>query len=766
MSQGEYRTLGIFPVDSLNRMDELVEFLTIITKHGPDTGDIGAEYRAVDQNKSIDRVSLTRLEAMGTIEKVDGGMRVTELGHRIIEGEVEPLVEALCDTFIGFYDTLAILAASSTRVGMIRSLLNNAHGLDWGNPTEPKRRLDWLRDMNLAELEEGSNEYALTEAGENIVEYVRDRRGDPAVASLFSSNQEQHRQTSKTEPEIAKHVSARADQPEARTKQVNSEENPEHPFAKRTERKVLSIHIDGRDDTFGDYRQLIETDTSSSSVEWLSTADSPGKTVRFWETDEESLDRVGGLARGDVILFHHHDGGYMTIGQVLTVQQRDAVETEADRFILFESIHSVDDGVRESVTGLIDWSAHMNETWVRVDTKEVLKERHSSIEGFIENAKGEIDFDYWSGSNWAVDEDFSRKLIRQLHRKGQAIIYGPPGTGKTFNAESFAQWWTGKQETTIPTKSQTESITFHPSYSYEDFVEGYTITAGETRESDGKESVPDGGDAASNNSPYGLKRGIFRQFCENARQMKEATDADQSPPRYVLVIDELNRGNVPQIFGESVTILDKDKRGSYRKLSHSGDSFTIPENVYVIATMNTADQSITQLDAAIRRRFASMQLPPNCDVFYDLEENAYPNSRENAAELVSSDRADTKALIAASVLALEIINKQLIRIPSLGKGKRIGHAYLLPTAWRNSSLNVEEDTAITDIWRYDILPLLEEYFFQDVEALEREIFSGESQFVNQETNDITKLDSADLRKNLKMFVLDNQEVLDVEFEGE
>lgn len=762
--------MGVFPQDSINRREHLIDTLYIIEDHGPAPEDIADAYNSFSSPHSFDDVSLSRLQAMGVITSEKGSdqrdtlsttIKLTKRGEAILDGDVEPLTRGLSDAFVGFYDTLAVLAASPVRISTIRSYLNQANDVDWSSNQEPKRRLDWLRDWDLAELQRGPNDYTLTDTGKEIFNSLSAARGPSNVVSLFGGDANSGSEDG---------VSGDPSQNSSETITDRNETTPEGavntlelPLVDRDQRKVFSIHVNKSDTTIERYRQTVEESTPRDSADWISAESFPGDNIRYWGVKGDKLEKFDGLVRGDALLFHHYDDGYMAVGVVLTVDPIDVPQIPVDYLILFESVHDVEMN-RGDVFEIFDWEAHPN-GWARIDYREEFSQRYDSAEEFIENAQGTIEFDYWAPDNWPVSSNLARKLNRQLRRKGQTIIYGPPGTGKTFSAETFAKWWTGKQENTVPTEFQTKSVTFHPAYSYEDFVEGYTITDDQTSETTVQEQQSTSSDSR-NNSPYGLKRGVFRKFCEYAEAVKEATADDQPTPRYVFIIDELNRGNVPQIFGENITVLEKDKRGSPRDLSHSGDSFTIPKNVFVIATMNTADQSITRLDAAIRRRFAALQLPPSYDVFYELDDDSYPESREAAVELIQTDRAGTEPLLAVSLLALEIINERIVQVPSLGKGKRIGHTYLLPEVWQEIDMDVSDETALTDVWRYDILPLLEEYFFQDVTAIEQQIFAGEATFVDPETNDIVDLTPGDLREKLRTFVLDNQETLDLSFEVE
>jgi len=286
-------------------------------------------------------------------------------------------------------------------------------------------------------------------------------------------------------------------------------------------------------------------------------------------------------------------------------------------------------------------------------------------------------------------------IERQLKQNKQVVFYGPPGTSKTYEAKQFAEWWTGERTSTPPTTPQVRTVTFHPSFSYEDFLEGLTADA-----------TDDG------TVTYDVEDGILKRIASDATDALEATPDDESPPSFVLIIDEINRGNLAQIFGEVITLLEADKRATYDiELAHSGESFTLPPNLYLIGTMNTADQSIALVDTALRRRFRFIDYPPDLDTVLDtdtsIERDAGDLVRDHASTISDRDR-----LLGASLLAVEELNTRILDAPQLGKGKQLGHTYLMG---HNSA------TDIVDAWRYDILPQLEEYYFGQTERLRQEL---------------------------------------------
>ncbi len=237
----------------------------------------------------------------------------------------------------------------------------------------------------------------------------------------------------------------------------------------------------------------------------------------------------------------------------------------------------------------------------------------------------------------------------------------------------------GEEEDSI---GQLTFLTFHPSYSYEDFIEGFK---------------PSPSESGNGSLQLRLEDGLFKRVCRQA----------QANPRksYLVLIDEINRANIAKVFGELITLLEKDKRGLSVILPQSKEAFTIPDNVYLLATMNTADKSIKLLDAALRRRFAFKELMPDSELL----------------------RGATINGLFLDVF-LEELNRRIARTE--GREKQIGHAYLL-----EADKPIESVEEFARRFQQEILPLLQEYCYDDYTELAQyigeKLVDKEGQTLNQ-----------------------------------
>jgi 5-methylcytosine-specific restriction enzyme B len=259
-----------------------------------------------------------------------------------------------------------------------------------------------------------------------------------------------------------------------------------------------------------------------------------------------------------------------------------------------------------------------------------------------------------------LPREFLARIKRLLADKPQILFYGPPGTGKTFVARTFAQAVTRDP-------SRVELVQFHPSYAYEDFVEGFRP------------------DPAAGGAGFALVDGPLKRIANRAAADRDAT-ADNI---YVLIIDELNRGNVAKVFGELYYLLEY--RDEQVTLQYSHEPFSLPSNLWLIGTMNTADRSIALMDAALRRRFYFQSfLPREAPIAGLLDRwlSRHAPGLRWVAEIV--DR----------------VNRQ-IEDPHFAVGPSYFLRKDLTTDW------------VEAIWNHAVLPYLEEQYFGDEDQLER-----------------------------------------------
>lgn len=285
-------------------------------------------------------------------------------------------------------------------------------------------------------------------------------------------------------------------------------------------------------------------------------------------------------------------------------------------------------------------------------------------------------------------EDEAMEELAILKQKKQIILQGAPGTGKTYKTASIAVGMCNPtfidfanhqkvmdEYDRLQQEGQIAFCTFHQSMDYEDFVEGV------------KPQVK--GDAVE----YKVENGIFKTICEKAQ-------ADPSDKPYVLIIDEINRGNVSRIFGELITLLEADKRsggGAHPislKLPYSKEDFSVPSDLYIIGTMNTTDRSTGTIDYAVRRRFAFVTLESRADVIESWcnAQAVATNVRDAAlalfAQINGISKTDTRSFIAkhkAADFELEDL--------------KVGHSYFMARDLASLKMKM----------RYEVVPLIKEY---------------------------------------------------------
>ena len=298
-----------------------------------------------------------------------------------------------------------------------------------------------------------------------------------------------------------------------------------------------------------------------------------------------------------------------------------------------------------------------------------LRETDHILSEYIEASKPPYSIEDLIASGVFLAEDELKYILARLQSKKAMILQGPPGVGKTFIAPKLAFALMKEVD-----NERLETVQFHQSYSYDDFVRGYRPVAGKA-------------------GSFVLQNGVFYDFCQKA-----VKDPDRE---YVFIIDEINRGNLSQIFGELLMLIEVDKRGSEFALPltyrHEDEPhFFVPPNLYLIGLMNLADRSLAMVDYALRRRFVFVTLKPQfeSELFRQwLLERSMP--------------ADLAQMIMERMTEL---NQEIREDSLLGENYQIGHSFFLP---RGDNFAGLDKNWYEGILRTEIIPLLKEYWFDN-----------------------------------------------------
>ena len=305
--------------------------------------------------------------------------------------------------------------------------------------------------------------------------------------------------------------------------------------------------------------------------------------------------------------------------------------------------------VMKVLTDITQYTDYVKKLLELVNTNEIIEDDEK------EQKYADYTKDDFLSDVYMTNETYNN-LVRLLENKKNIILQGAPGVGKTYIAKRLAYSIIGEKNT-----ERVNMVQFHQSYSYEDFIMGFR----------------------PNLTGFELKPGIFYNFCKEAEQDEEN--------KYFFIIDEINRGNLSKIFGELFMLIENDKRNTSIQLIYSNEKFSVPQNVYIIGMMNTADRSLAMLDYALRRRFAFFDIAPGFDTegFKDYEASI---ENPNFSKLIN---------------CVKTLNEVIANDETLGNGFCIGHSYFC-----NLSKNVS-DKELIDIIEFELIPLIKEYWFDE-----------------------------------------------------
>jgi len=373
--------------------------------------------------------------------------------------------------------------------------------------------------------------------------------------------------------------------------------------------------------------------------------------------------------KGDFVVFYESSPTLQIVGLAV-------VERESDgQTILFKKIEGLESGIALSEIKAVDELRNMqflknpqgsfySLTADEYDyIEDLIREKNPvmPVKAVMEYTKKDFLNEVF------LSEDDYDNLRALLLDKQNIILQGSPGVGKTFSAKRLAYSILEEKD-----DSKVQLVQFHQNYTYEDFVMGYKPNE-------------DGG--------FYLRPGVFYNLCKRAQQHPDG--------KYFFIIDEINRGNLSKILGELMMLIEKDYRGETLVLPYNQEEFSVPKNLYIIGMMNTADRSLAMMDYALRRRFSFFEMKPgfSTDGFKEYQRSL---ANEDFDKLVS---------------AIIDLNKVIESDDSLGSGFCIGHSYLC----NKDKKDVEDSNWLKRVVKFDIAPMLREYWFDNDTKFNNEV---------------------------------------------